>query len=99
MRDAKGHGSAPSYATGLRKFKDAVLAYRAQHPNATVMQIADNVKDIGSGGGYGSLATIDDVRAYLQNAIESFNGDPADSDYQHGYLGALIEVQKMIAGQ
>jgi hypothetical protein len=34
---------------------------------------------------------------YLEEAILSFHpeiGDPADSDYQKGYLAALIEVRK-----
>ena len=35
---------------------------------------------------------------YLEEAILSFHpeiGDPADTDYQRGYLAALVEVNKV----
>ena len=35
------------------------------------------------------LYTIED---YLKNAIKSFEGDPADTPYQEGYLAALQEL-------
>lgn len=34
------------------------------------------------------------IDAYVSAAIESFDYDPADSDFQRGYFAALCEVQK-----
>ena len=36
------------------------------------------------------------VEEYLKWAIASFERDPADSEFQKGYLAALIEVQKVL---
>ena len=37
--------------------------------------------------------TTQEVRDYLDRAIGSFLGDPADSDFQRGYLAALETVR------
>ena len=34
--------------------------------------------------------TVEEVKAYLRNAIESFKSDPADSDFQRGFLDAMV---------
>lgn len=34
------------------------------------------------------------TKDYLEQAICSFVDDPADSDYQRGYLAAMIEVMR-----
>lgn len=34
------------------------------------------------------------LRPYLAAAIEGFLGDPPDTDYQRGYLSALIDVYR-----
>lgn len=34
--------------------------------------------------------------AKIKDMIASFTTDPADSDYQRGYLAALVEVERMI---
>lgn len=36
------------------------------------------------------------VEEYLKEAIASFERDPADSQYQMGYLAALEETQKFL---
>lgn len=36
---------------------------------------------------------MEKVYEYLNDAIKSFAGDPADSDFQRGYLAALIEME------
>lgn len=36
------------------------------------------------------------VRTFLDEAIKSFVDDPADDDYQKGYLAALIELSNSI---
>lgn len=41
----------------------------------------------------------EDLRAYLQRAIASFDGDPADTDFQRGYLAALKEVSEAFFGK
>lgn len=33
--------------------------------------------------------------SYLRQVFDEFAGDPADSDYQRGYLSAMIEIAKM----
>jgi hypothetical protein len=37
------------------------------------------------------------IKHYLQQALDGFKHDPADSDFQRGYLAALEEVAKMYA--
>lgn len=32
------------------------------------------------------------LEGYILDALNSYLGDPADSDYQRGYLAALLEV-------
>ena len=39
------------------------------------------------------------VEEYLKWAIASFERDPADSEFQKGYLAALEEVQKVMLQQ
>ena len=46
---------------------------------------------------YGCLHTLADMHAYLDHAAKSFEDDPADSDYQMGYLGAIVEFKRMLA--
>ena len=36
------------------------------------------------------------IEEYLEWAIASFERDPADSEFQRGYLAALEEVQKVL---
>ena len=43
-------------------------------------------------------ATIPEARAYVAEAIASFDGDPADSDFQDGYLAALYVVGREALG-
>lgn len=38
------------------------------------------------------------ARAYVAEAIASFDGDPADSDFQRGYLAALEVVGREALG-
>lgn len=33
-----------------------------------------------------------ELKAYLEQALASFEGDPPDSQYQRGYLAAIIEI-------
>ncbi len=42
------------------------------------------------------MKTIDEILAYLQQGIDSFDTDPPDSIYQRGYLAALKEVKTVI---
>jgi len=35
---------------------------------------------------------VDDVKAYLESVIKSYDDDPADDDYQQGYLEAMRDV-------
>lgn len=37
-----------------------------------------------------------DVLEYLENALDSFETDPADTDYQRGYQAALQEVYDLL---
>jgi hypothetical protein len=37
-----------------------------------------------------------DIETYLIEALQSFENDPADTDYQKGYEAALKEVRKVI---
>ena len=37
-----------------------------------------------------------DIEEYLKWAVASFDSDPADSEFQKGYLAALIEVQTVL---
>jgi hypothetical protein len=39
------------------------------------------------------------IEEYLKEAIASFGKDPADSEFQKGYLAALEEVQKVMLQQ
>lgn len=39
------------------------------------------------------------VLQQLEEAIHSFDRDPADSDYQRGYLAALIETYTRAVGR
>jgi hypothetical protein len=39
------------------------------------------------------------MKEYLEWAIASFERDPADSEFQKGYLAALEEVQKVMLQQ
>jgi hypothetical protein len=36
------------------------------------------------------------IIVYLQEAITSFAKDPPDTDFQKGYLAALIEMLKVV---
>jgi hypothetical protein len=38
-------------------------------------------------------ATLEDVIEYLQFELASFEHDPADSDYQHGYEQAIHDMR------
>lgn len=42
------------------------------------------------------MDTIEQVKAYVQNAIESFHRDPADSDFQKGYKAAFDELKVVL---
>jgi hypothetical protein len=33
-----------------------------------------------------------DVIQYLEETLSTFDDDPADSDYQHGYQDAILEM-------
>jgi hypothetical protein len=37
-----------------------------------------------------------DILEYLENALDSFESDPADTDYQHGYQAALEEIYDLL---
>jgi hypothetical protein len=39
------------------------------------------------------------IEEYLEEAIASFKRDPADSQFQKGYLAALEETQKFLQQQ
>jgi len=42
---------------------------------------------------------MDKLQEYLHRTINSFSDDPADSDYQRGYLSAMVELgQELIPG-
>lgn len=36
------------------------------------------------------------IQDYIEQAIASFEADPADTEYQKGYLAALVEMQKVL---
>lgn len=36
--------------------------------------------------------TVDSARKHIMEALVGFVNDPADSDYQRGYLAALYEI-------
>jgi len=36
------------------------------------------------------------VQKYLRDVVDGFVNDPADSDYQEGYLQAILELQAFI---
>ena len=36
--------------------------------------------------------TLDEARDYVRKSIEGFERDPADSEFQRGYLAALMAV-------
>jgi hypothetical protein len=38
------------------------------------------------------MTSLQEALAYVEAAIRSFDGDPPDSDFQRGYLGALEDV-------
>jgi hypothetical protein len=42
--------------------------------------------------------TLDDVFEYLHTALNSFEGDPADSDFQRGYERALSDMRHDLLG-
>lgn len=44
------------------------------------------------------MKEIEKARAYVAEAIASFDGDPADSDFQVGYLAALRVVGREALG-
>jgi len=37
------------------------------------------------------------LEIYLKEALDSFVKDPADSDYQRGYLACLLEMYEIVA--
>lgn len=39
------------------------------------------------------------IEEYLKEAIDSFKRDPADTQFQNGYLAALEETQKFLLQQ
>lgn len=39
------------------------------------------------------------IEEYLKEAIASFERDPADSQFQKGYLAALVDAQKFLLQQ
>lgn len=43
-----------------------------------------------------TLKTVEEVRDYIAQAIASFEGDPADSDFQEGYLACLKELRSLM---
>lgn len=44
------------------------------------------------------MTDIKKARAYISSSIQSFDGDPADSDFQEGYLAALYVIGKEALG-
>ena len=44
------------------------------------------------------MTDIEKARAYITEEIASFQSDPADSDFQRGYLAALEVVGKEALG-
>lgn len=42
------------------------------------------------------MPTHEEIIAYLKSSIEQFDDDPADTDFQRGYLSALKETLKVI---
>lgn len=42
------------------------------------------------------LRSAEEMLEHLDAAIASFNGDPADDDYQLGYLNAMKEMKKFV---
>lgn len=41
----------------------------------------------------------DKVREFVEGAIQSYDWDPADSDFQRGYLAALRDVQQELGAK
>ena len=41
-------------------------------------------------------ASIITLRNYVRNALETFDNDPADSDFQVGYEMALEDIQTIL---
>ena len=42
------------------------------------------------------MTNMDKLNSYLTNALEKFDNDPADSEYQRGYQAALVETLKTL---
>lgn len=42
------------------------------------------------------IASISDILSYLEEALEGFDNDPADTDFQRGYQSALQEVYDVV---
>jgi hypothetical protein len=36
------------------------------------------------------------IKTYLENAAESFDNDPPDTDFQEGYRAAILDVLEFI---
>ena len=36
-----------------------------------------------------------ELKAYLEQALKSFEGHPPDSSFQRGYLAAIIEISRV----
>jgi hypothetical protein len=49
--------------------------------------------------GRDALKTGDEALDYTKKAMNSFLKDPPDSDYQRGYLAAMLEVKKFLTNQ
>jgi hypothetical protein len=45
------------------------------------------------------IGTVKGVRAYLNKAIASFDGDPPDTAFQKGYLAALEDARNEMFGE
>ena len=43
-----------------------------------------------------NIKTIDEMRDHLDMVIASFVGDPADSNYQEGYLACAKELRELL---
>lgn len=39
------------------------------------------------------------IRDYVEGVLASFDGDPADNDFQHGYQAAFEEVRRFLMHQ
>ena len=40
----------------------------------------------------------EELRAYIERVKQGFINDPADSDYQRGYLRAILDLEEFFEG-